>query len=48
MAHKISKAKSDAITPEMEEEIKRQAIQEFLAKQGGNANPEGANPTETE
>lgn len=48
MAHKISKAKSDAITPEMEEEIKRQAIQEFLAKQGGNANAEGANPTETE
>jgi signal peptidase len=44
MAHKVSTAKAEALSPEMEEEIKRQAIQEYLAKQ--NAESQNTNNTE--
>lgn len=33
MAYKVNKAKTAAISPEQEEEIKRQAVQEYLAQQ---------------
>jgi hypothetical protein len=33
MAQKVKKAKAEALSPEQEEEIKRLAVQEYLAQQ---------------
>jgi hypothetical protein len=45
MAHKVNKAKKEALSPEQEEEIKRLAIEEYLASQKAKAE-ENSNTTE--
>ena len=49
MAHKLSKAKAEALSPEQEEEIKRLAIQEYLAsQQAASQAPQPEKPEQAE
>lgn len=46
MAHKVSKAKAEALSPDKEEEIKRLAIEEYLASQKQAEVEQNSNTTE--